>query len=70
MTPLVLVGLFLAVLALLVGYLVVCLLVMAVRSLVPAPTRPGPPARDVVAPPRWTALDDQQLARYLKQPPQ
>jgi hypothetical protein len=71
MTPLAIAVLVLAVFALLVGYLVVCLLVIAVRALNQLPTRPrpSPPARDVVDPPRWTALDDQQLARYLKQPP-
>lgn len=71
MTPLVLACLVLAALVLMVGYLAVALVGVSVRALLRLPSPfPAPPApvRAEEAP-RWTALDDQQVARYLDQSP-
>lgn len=71
MTPLVLVWTVIAILLLLVSYLVVALVVMAVRGSVAGCHRPvtSPKLPQVGEVPRWTSLDDQQVARYLKQSP-
>ena len=69
--PLVLASTVIVILAVLVGYLVVALGVMAVRRCVAGCYRPiaTPKASQVGEVPRWTSLDDQQVARYLKQSP-
>ena len=71
MMPLVLAWTVIVILALLGSYLVAALVLMAVRGCIagcswPVPTTDTPP---VVEEPRWTSLDDQQVARYLKQSP-
>lgn len=71
MTPLVLAWTVIVTLAVLVGYLVVALVVMTVRWCGAGchrrvTTPKAPPVGEV---PQWTSLDDQQVARYLKQSP-
>ncbi len=70
MTALLLAGLVLTVLAMLVGYLVVVFIAMASNRSIQLPPRvvPDNPEREI---PQggWTVLDDQQVARFLKQSP-
>lgn len=71
MTALVVACAVIVLVAVLIGYLVIAVVVMAVRSSVGCASaiRVAPQAPQVSEPPRWTALDDQQVARYLKQSP-
>jgi hypothetical protein len=57
--------------AVMVIYLLIALVVMAVRSCVVCSSlrRVSPLPPQAEEPARWTALDDQQVARYLKQAP-
>ncbi|MCW2669557.1 MAG: hypothetical protein JWO27_1454 [Frankiales bacterium] len=75
MTPLVLAGVFLAAVALLLAYLIGALVAMTMRGLGELPTHGSRPAPQHPKSPHtseplgWTALDDQQVARLLSQPP-
>ena len=72
-TALVVGCLVLVVITALVGYLVVALIVKAPRPWHLPSTRlpvPPPPLTVTEESSHWTALDDQQLARYLKESPE
>lgn len=70
MTALLLAGLVLTVLAMLVGYLVVVSIAMVSNGSTQLPPRVvlDNPEREIPQG-EWTVLDDQQVARFLKQSP-
>jgi hypothetical protein len=71
MTALLLAWILIVVVASLASYVSMALVVMAVRRCMVCSSGQvaSSQARQAEEPARWTALDDQQVARYLKQAP-